>query len=126
MRAHFVPRIVIPLLLGLAFINAAAEAASLTAWQLTTPLPEGLAAHTMTATTTHVYALGGVGVDAVYVAPMLPDGSLGSWTATTALSFPRGFLGAAVVGRYLYVVGGASAVDLVKRRITIPQARPQR
>ena len=119
MRAHSVTRIVIPLLLGLAFITAAAEAASLNAWQFTAPLPAALAGHAMTATTTHVYALGGVAgttctlVDSVNVAPILPDGSLGPWTATTALTFPRGFLGAVVVGKYLYVAGGANGCGLV-------------
>ena len=38
----------------------------------------------------------------------------GTWTATTPLTFPRGFLGAAVVGRYLYVVGGANGCGLVE------------
>jgi len=60
MRALSIPRIVIPLLLGLVFVTPSADAASLTAWELTTPLPVALAGHAMTATTTHVYVLGGV------------------------------------------------------------------
>jgi hypothetical protein len=113
-------RLVLVPLLSLLLGTASAEAASLTPWQLTTPLPVALAGHGMTATTTHVYVLGGVSgtnctsADAVNVAPILPDGSLGTWSATTSLTFPRGFLGAAVVGRYLYVVGGANGCGLVE------------
>ena len=105
-------RLVFSLLLPLFLVPASADAASLTPWQLTTPLPVALAAHAMTATTTHVYVLGGVSgtnctlVDSVNVAPILPDGSLGTWTATTPLTFPRGFLGAAVVGGISTSSGG--------------------
>ncbi len=100
------------------FDTAPAHTATLSTWQLTTPLPVARASHAMTATTTHVYVLGGgtptsCTSDSVIFAPMLPDGNLGAWTPTTSLTFPRTLLGAAVVGKWLYVVGGASGCDLV-------------
>jgi hypothetical protein len=107
-------------LLSLLLIAAPTHAATLSAWQLTTPLPAARLGHAMTATTTHVYVLGGVTgtnctlMNSVIFAPILPDGNLGAWSATTALTFPRGYLGAVVVGKWLYVVGGANGCGLVE------------
>jgi hypothetical protein len=72
----------------------------------------------MAATATHVYVLGGsntthCSVGSVFVAPILADGRLGAWAPTTALTVARNLLGAAVVGKWLYVVGGISGCDLV-------------
>lgn len=86
MSVRAVPRIALPLLLGLVFVTAPTHAATLSVWELTTPLPAALAGHAMAATTTHLYALGGV--DAVDVVPIHPDGSVGAWRATTSLTFP--------------------------------------
>ncbi len=109
----------LPLFLPLLVIVSEAGAASLEPWQLTTPLQVSRNAHGMVATPTHVYVLGGYSVsctllDSVEFAPIQADGSLGQWSFTTPLSFPRNFLGAVVVGDFLYVVGGADGCGLVE------------
>ena len=64
---------------------------SLGAWTGTTSLPIPLALSVVVTAHNRIYVVGGdqwdVGPyeDAVYYADVNPDGSLGSWTATTAL-----------------------------------------
>ena len=58
-----------------------------------------------------LYLIGGVDgrryLDSVESAPVDADGRIGPWTATTPLPAPRGFAGAAVVGDFIYLGGGA-------------------
>ncbi|HSG46613.1 MAG TPA: hypothetical protein VLA43_02245 [Longimicrobiales bacterium] len=73
-----------------------------------------------TATTAAVlYAVGGIDdtgavVDAVQMAAMAPDGSLGTWATTTPLPAPVHSAGAVVFRGFLYVAGGASAGDTAR------------
>jgi hypothetical protein len=99
-----------------------AGTASLEPWQFTTPLQVPRNGHGMAATGTHVYALGGANnvaapcttLASVEAAPILSDGSLGAWTFTRPLSFPRFTTRAVIVGNFLYVVGGADRCGLVE------------
>lgn len=98
------------------------------AWTTVTALPEARAYHVAAAataftaaldTTTTVavlYSLGGVdasgaAVSSVHLARIAPDGSMGSWEATTALPEPLHSAGAALFRGYMYLAGGAGASD---------------
>lgn len=61
----------------------------------------------------YVYAIGGMDAQGNYVgitefAAIGPDGALGPWQHTSSLSEPRFYLDAAIIGNYLYAIGGAS------------------
>ena len=96
---------------------------SLGAWTATTALPVALAFTTAVAATLrnsavlqngYVYVLGGATtaggapVATVYRAPINTDGSLGSWTTTTALPAPVRSASAIIQYGSLYVLGGAN------------------
>lgn len=82
-------------------------------WNTTTPLPTTLFDLTAIAYGGYMYALGGdtaiasnSGSSAVYYAPINSNGTLGSWTTTTALPAVRYKHGSAVFNGFLYVMGG--------------------
>ncbi len=123
----------------------------LSAWQFTVPLNVPRALTTAAATATHVYVIGGaqswtlIGLElaSVEYAPILPDGSLGSWSLTSPLTANRANAVALVHGNFLYVVGGYGngQLDTIERaeilsdgtlgpwsvlpsRLTVPRERP--
>lgn len=84
-----------------------------TSWQHTHSLNlprRGLAA---ASNNKFVYAVGGMDAHGNYIAPvevaeMHANGTLSEWRITSSLQEPRFYLAAAVVGNYLYAVGGAN------------------
>ncbi|MBI2008846.1 hypothetical protein HYS84_00355 [Candidatus Saccharibacteria bacterium] len=79
-------------------------------WNSTSALPTTLSDQGAVAVNGYVYAVGGwngtVVVDSVYYAKINPDGTLGSWTATSSLTAARGQPGVVAAGGYVYAVGG--------------------
>jgi hypothetical protein len=82
----------------------------------TTPLPGARYHHAVVAHNGYLYALGGydatgAATNAVSMAPILPDGTVGAWSATTPLPDPRVGIADMAFGYSgrLYVVGGADA-----------------
>lgn len=60
----------------------------------------------------HVYAIGGMDAQGNYVgttefAAVRPDGTLGPWRRTSSLGEPRFYLDAAIIGEFVYAIGGA-------------------
>lgn len=129
----------------------AASDGTLSSWQFTAPLHVSRVLTTAAATASHVYAIGGASHPAlvgftlasVEYAPILPDGSVGAWSFTSALSTGRANAVALVSGQFLYVVGGFGngQLDTVERaalladgslgawsvldaRLTVPRERP--
>ncbi|HAF94741.1 MAG TPA: hypothetical protein DER10_04040 [Elusimicrobia bacterium] len=84
---------------------------SLAPWETTAPLPEAAAFHAVSFSGKNIYVLGGfngTGVsNAVYYAPVLPDGALGAWQALYALPKNLLALASAANDTYLYSIGGA-------------------
>jgi N-acetylneuraminic acid mutarotase len=80
-------------------------------WSSTTSLPFARGAHSAVAFNGYMYAIGGstdftATVDEVLVAPINEDGSLGAWTATTALPDGRFYHSSLAFNGFVYVVGG--------------------
>jgi hypothetical protein len=80
-------------------------------WATTASLPVPIKAHAAATANRFVYALGGGDAtntrqNAVYVAPILGDGTLGAWQPTTPLPAPRANLSAVTANGYLYALGG--------------------
>lgn len=81
------------------------------AWSFTTSFPTPRFNHATVASVDHLYVIGGIlknntFLSDVQVAPINPDGTVGTWTSTTPL--PQGrFRHAAVLSNgYVYVIGG--------------------
>lgn len=80
-------------------------------WNTTSSLPKTLTSHTAVVNNGYVYALGGyshsTGLStSVYYAPLNPDGTLGSWTATGSLPDFSNNGTAVVANGYVYQMGG--------------------
>jgi N-acetylneuraminic acid mutarotase len=80
-------------------------------WQSRTALPQPTEGHGFAVIGNNAYVVGGWGRGSapratVYKAPINANGSLGSWTATTALPEGRAFHALAVDGNRLIVLGG--------------------
>ena len=79
-------------------------------WQILAPLPNPLAGAALVTAADGLYLVGGWdGVamrDEVWRLPFADEGPAGHWELVTRLPVPRAFLGAALVGEKLYVVGG--------------------
>ena len=94
-------------------LDALGSDAELRGWRPTRPLPAPLYAHAAVAYERHVFVIGGdvggnVQTDAVWSAPVLNDGQLGTWTSQPALSGLRASLVSVEANGYLYVLGGAN------------------
>jgi hypothetical protein len=84
---------------------------SVGAWTGATALPAGISLHKALAMDGYMYVMGGrsaVGTvtSTVISAPINTDGTLGSWTNTTALPGPRYYHAAASYKRRIYTTGG--------------------
>jgi hypothetical protein len=81
-----------------------------TPWKSTTPLPGARMGAGSAQAGGHLFLVGGsqdgIFLDEVWSAPLLPEGGLGEWKATTPLPTGRHQAPVAVSGGYLYVVGG--------------------
>ena len=87
---------------------------SVGAWSTTTALPTGRQGLSCVAYNGFVYAMGGDNgsfnfMSDVLVAPINANGTLGSWTATTALPAGRYFLSSVAHNGFVYVIGGWDA-----------------
>ncbi len=83
----------------------------LSGWQATSSLTVPRSSHAAVAHNGYLYVLGGSDgtenwIDHVEYAPILADGTVGSWSATTAMPYPTRMHEAFVHGDNLYVVGG--------------------
>ncbi len=82
------------------------------AWTTTTALAAGVEGHSIVTANGYVYALGGrtaSGIQAnTYYARINADGTLGSWTATTALAAANYYGGAVAANGYVYYLGGCT------------------
>jgi hypothetical protein len=85
---------------------------SLAGWNQTTPMPQALYLVGAVAFGGSVIFYGGyngtAAVSNLYSAPVLGDGSLGSWSAGPYLPQPLYSFGTAVAGPYIFVTGGQS------------------
>src|SRR3989442_10599877 len=88
---------------------------SLGPWTTTTPLPDFRAHFTPLLADGMVYAIGGHRLDGIaqgsstsFVAPLLSDGSIGSWSTTASLPMTDFSYGATVFNGRIYVVGGSN------------------
>jgi len=86
---------------------------SILSWIATTSYPTGSNRHSAVAHNGYIYSVGGnndncynPALNTVYAAPINPDGSLGSWTATTPLPTDRESAALVVYSGYLYSIGG--------------------
>ena len=92
------------------------QSAALGNWVNDGVAPMAIYSSTAAVTKNRVYVMGGVTVSGstyttrteVYTAPINPDGSLGTWTASTALPGPKSLGGAVVLQNKLYIIGGYS------------------
>lgn len=91
-----------------------ADDGSLSVWQFASSLNTPRTLTAAVATANHVYVIGGaqhsslIGSELATVeyAPILPDGSLGTWQFTSALTAGRANAVAMIHGNFVYVVGG--------------------
>src|SRR5690606_36530218 len=79
----------------------------------TTNLPAGRFRHGSVAYNGHLYIIGGADQSDTphsntYYALILSNGTIGSWSSTSALNTPRAVNGAVVYNGYIYVAGGSS------------------
>ena len=92
------------------YMASVLEDGSLSSWQETSSLIEPLTLHAASTSGKNIYTLGGYNgegvTNAVYFAPILDDGNLGSWQALH--SMPKNMLGNSSVANeeYLYSLGG--------------------
>jgi hypothetical protein len=92
------------------YMTSVLEDGSLSAWQETSSMLEPLTLHAAATSGKNIYTLGGYNgsgiTNAVYFAPVLDDGNLGSWQAL--FSMPKNMLGNSSVANeeYLYSLGG--------------------
>ena len=106
---------------------------ALAPWRATTPLQERRGFFSAVAHQKYIYAVGGGNgangsnlLRSVERAEILPDGSLGAWAKEkNALVYPRRCTRLAVVGNYIYAIGGYSGalLDSVERAEILPDGR---
>ena len=81
-------------------------------WNSSTAVPDSLEFAASATYNNYVYEIGGQDnssiVDTVYAAPINSNGTLGSWSATTALPITLGYASTAVYDGYVYEIGGSS------------------
>ena len=81
-------------------------------WTATTPLPVATYAATSVVYDGYVYEIGGIvsgsAVITIDYAPIKADGTIGSWTATTALPVGTYYATSVVYSGYLYEIGGTT------------------
>lgn len=93
-------------------LRAPITSTGLGAWVTQPPLPSGRRGLGAAVIGGHLYAIGGEQADGfqlrdtVFVAPISNDGSLGTWTTSTALPMPDYMFGTAVAGNTVYLTGG--------------------
>lgn len=88
-------------------------------WRSEGPLPQARTYHSVVATDTSIYVLGGFRYDAstkqvVYYDTVVksdvgPDGKLGSWTAESSFNEGRSGAGAVRIGSCIFLAGGSSS-----------------
>jgi N-acetylneuraminic acid mutarotase len=83
----------------------------------TTTLPSVRSSHTSVAYNGYLYVIGGIGTGSTYlndvqVAPINQNGTIGSWTATTAFVNGRSEHASVIYDGYLYVIGGQNGATL--------------
>src|SRR5439155_1923549 len=80
------------------------------AWSPTTSFTTARYGHSSVVYGGHLYVIGGnngsVASADVQIAPIKSDGTLGTWTPTTALRVARNYHTSVVLDGYLYVAGG--------------------
>ncbi|MGH7234425.1 MAG: hypothetical protein ACREF7_03215, partial [Candidatus Saccharimonadales bacterium] len=85
---------------------------SLGSWTATSSLPAGTSIATSVASNNFIYEIGGnaggVAVTTVDYAPINSNGTLGSWTATTALPVATEYSTSIVYNGYVYEIGGGN------------------
>ena len=88
------------------------QSAELPGWTAGTNYPTNVHGVECFVTKNYVYAVGGWNgtamLSAVYVAPINPDGSIGAWTATTALPTATGWSRPVFTRNRVYLVGGSA------------------
>lgn len=92
------------------------QSAALGNWVNSGVAPMAIYFHTIGVTKNRVYVMGGITLSGstyitrseVYTAPINPDGSLGTWTASTALPGPKCLGEVVVLQNKLYYIGGMS------------------
>jgi hypothetical protein len=109
---------------------AAGADGGLSGWQFSMPLRVARTLTTAIGVGGHVYAIGGarhwslIGeeLNSVEFAVIQPDGSLGPWQFTAALTGPRANAVALAHGGFIYVVGGygGGQLDSVERAAVLP------
>ena len=92
---------------------------TLGAWTATTSLPAALASNSVFANGNFIYSVGGVNngvyTSAVYTAPLNPNGTVGTWTATSsALPVPLAGSSAVNYDGFVYVLGGLNTGGTLK------------
>jgi hypothetical protein len=92
------------------------------AWMATTPLPAPRRNHGVAISGNHLFVTGGRPGTAgsstdVLSAPILTDGSVGTWTSTTAMPFPIRCAPAVATPAHLYVIGGKENGSVVTDRV---------
>lgn len=83
------------------------------AWRLTTPMPSSLYGIGAVTFNNRIYVLGGNATypsafTEVVFAPVLSNGNLGEWVATSSFQVARGHHSSLAVNGFLYVLGGVS------------------
>lgn len=84
---------------------------TLTPWQESSPIPEGISTPAAVSTPGHIHVIGGLAKDKqvsnrVWTNPVFPDGSLSKWEAGPPMPIPLWFHQAGVVAGRVYVWGG--------------------
>src|SRR5439155_2180476 len=85
-------------------ISSAAQAEALGPWTLGPSTNGGFAHNGVAGVPGHLYEATNIG--AVEVAAILPDGSLGAWSVTSALNAARSFAITATAGAHIDIAGG--------------------
>ncbi len=80
------------------------------AWGSTTALPVATKYHASIVSNGYVYVFGGKNISntalkTVYYAPLNANGTIGAWTATTAMPGLMGYANAVIANGYVYVIG---------------------
>jgi type II secretory pathway pseudopilin PulG len=101
---------------------------TLGSWTATTPLPVGTYDQPAVAYNGYIYSIAGDTysnpTSTVYRAQVNPNGTLGSWTATTPLPVGTIDQPAVVYNGYIYSIGGSENVDGVTSTVYYAQLNP--
>lgn len=81
------------------------------AWGTTTPLPDKRVEHFATVANGYIYVIGGIDdsftpMTTAYYAKLNADGTIGSWSTTTALPVALESAGTVTANGYVYAIGG--------------------